>query len=414
MKKIHYSWVIMVGCFFLMTDLGLQLSLVSVFLKPVSESIAVSRTAFSATYLISGPFGILSGICDGKLYRRFSMRRVIMVGSCMTALSIIGFSFATSLWQFYVIAPFYGFGSGLTSTIPVSILLSNWFQEKRGIATSIAFTGSSIGNLIFTQLSVHILLVLDWRMTYRILAVTRLCIVLPVALFLIKAHPQQAGLQPYGAGKTGTAHPDGKQSGETVTGITQKAFMKTPVFYCLGFSAFSIALCILGIQNHFQSFLTDLGYTSVFAANVLSLLLIAQIIGKFSIGILLDKVGPRFSSLCVMVLFLFGCCCLLYTGKVSALAFVGAFAIGLSASQVTIFPPYMTSEIVGNREYPAIIGKVQLFNTLGTNINSTATSMLYDMFHGYNGVWIVYMGLAVVSCISYLFALRKGKGYRAM
>ncbi len=407
--KIHYSWIIMISCFLLMADLGLQLSLVSVFLKPISESIGVTRTMFSSCHLISGLFGMFSGMQASKLYRRFSMRRILLFGAGMSTLGVLSYSLSTQLWHFYLAAPIYGFGNGLTSTIPASILLTNWFQEKRGTASSAAFMGSSLGNLIFTQIAVRLLLVLEWRRIYQIFALVKLGIMVPTILFLIVETPAQRGLSPYGGyGIEGGTGPETQNS----HGITTKIFLKTPVFYCIAFSTFISAIYILGVQNHLQSFLTDIGFSPVWAANALSLLFCAQISGKFLVGVVLDKFGIKFSVFYVTVLFLIGCLCLVGTSAIPVLAFAAVTTIGLAGGQVTIFPPYITSELVGAQAYPAIIGIIQIFNSLGTNINSTFTSILYDTFHGYALAWVLYMIFSVAAATSYLCALRLRKSYK--
>lgn len=401
----------MIACLLLMTDLGLQLSISAVFLKPVSEALSVSRTSFSVTFLISGIFGMLSSMYAGKLYKRFTMKKVLIAGVCFSALGITFYSMAGQLWHFYCAAPIYGLGSGLTSTIPASILLSNWFHDKKGLASSIAFSGSSLGNLIFTQISVRLLTILDWRALYRILAVTKLCIVVPVALFLIVEHPYDKALLPYGSSGSPDDGCSRLSSPQTVHGISEKAFLRTSAFYCICFSALIASVCIMGVQSHFQSFLTDTGLSPVLAANVLSILLLSQIIGKLLLGVFLDKLGKIVSIIYVSAAFVLGCLCLICAPHDIALIFVAAVAIGLAGGQVTIFPPYMTSEIAGNRDYPSIIGKVQLFNTIGSNINSTFTSFLYDTFHGYPTVWGLFTLFSLMGSASYLFALKKGKSY---
>ncbi len=53
-------------------------------------------------------------------------------------------SFARSLVVFYVLSALCGFFSCFMNAVPIVILTSNWFVEKRGVATSISFSGMGL------------------------------------------------------------------------------------------------------------------------------------------------------------------------------------------------------------------------------------------------------------------------------
>lgn len=408
LKKPHYAWVIMIACFGLQLNTGLQLAMGAAFLKPVSVALSVSRTSFSLFNLVGGFFGMYAGTVAARFYIRFHMKRTVIWSLILSTAATFGYSFAQSIWQFVIWSPLYGFCSGLSTMIPCSILLNNWFQEKRGMATSIAFMGSTVGSLVFIQIATRAIAAWDWRVAYQVLGILRIAVVVPIAFFLLIEKPMDKGLLPYGYHESDIS---GLEAGE-VRGITKKAFVRTWPFYAVCIATSCAGLSVLGIQNHFQAFLSDVGYTPIEAANIFSILLTIQMIGKLLIGVFLDKFGKKFGLIYVTAAFVVGTFCLLNIGTSPTLVYAAITGIALSAAQVTIFPPYMTADIVGLRDYAAIIGLVQVFSNIGTSFSSSVTSVIYDLSGGYSMAWYVYIVASILGFAAYLSAIRVGRDYR--
>lgn len=65
--------------------------------------------------------------------------------------------------------------------IPVSMMVTNWFVEKRGIAMSVTMAGIGLGGTIFSPIVTNLLQNYGWRHTYLIMAGIILVVALPVA-----------------------------------------------------------------------------------------------------------------------------------------------------------------------------------------------------------------------------------------
>lgn len=409
-RKPHYAWIILFVCFWLQLNTGMQLAMGAAFLKPVSVALDISRTSFSLFNLIGGFFGMYAGTLAARFYGRFHMKQTVIWSLVLTSVATFGYSFAHSPWQFVIWSPLLGFCSGLSTIIPCSILLNNWFQDKRGFATSIAFMGSTVGSLLFTQIATRIISALNWQAAYQTLGILRIVLVVPVIFFLLEENPMNKGLLPYGSRAQPQSHSAHKA--DEVWGITKSAFVRTWPFYAICIATSCSGLSVLGIQNHFQAFLSDMGHGAVEAANMFSLLLVIQMLGKLTIGILLDQLGKKFSLVYVTVAFVAGAVSLLHISASPILVYIAIAGIALSAAQVTIFPPYMTADIVGQREYAAIIGLIQVFSNIGTSFSSSATSVIYDLSGGYTVAWYSYIGISILGFVAYLSALHIGRNYR--
>ena len=83
--------------------------------------------------------------------------------------------------------------------IPVSMMITNWFVKKRGLAMSIAMAGIGVGGTIFSPIITTLLEYYGWRHTYQIMALIILVLAFPAAFFLLRKSPQDMGLLPYGS-----------------------------------------------------------------------------------------------------------------------------------------------------------------------------------------------------------------------
>lgn len=112
-------------------------------------------------------------------------------------------------------------------------------KEKKGLATGIAFTGSVAGGFVFVQITKSVLASHNWQMAYVVLALISAVILLPTTIFLVKEHPRDKGLLPFGAKETS----DSSQT--ELLGITLKKYIKTSSFWLLAASFFIIGFALV-------------------------------------------------------------------------------------------------------------------------------------------------------------------------
>ena len=103
-----------------------------------------------------------------------------------------------NLFQLYSI--FIIMSIGITfGTEPILIkIVSQWFYERRGLTLGLVSGSGSFGGMILVPATSTVLVVLSWRESYLFLGGVLLILVLPIGAWLIKNHPQDAGLSPFG------------------------------------------------------------------------------------------------------------------------------------------------------------------------------------------------------------------------
>src|SRR5690554_7521744 len=90
---------------------------------------------------------------------RIGIRAMVAISGAGAGLSYIAMSYFTSLWQFYVAGIVVGFTLPACSFLPASVIITNWFEQRRGMAMGIAmaFTGvyAAIGSTFLPRSEEH-------------------------------------------------------------------------------------------------------------------------------------------------------------------------------------------------------------------------------------------------------------------
>jgi len=400
--KIFYGWWILAGAFLLnFSGIGIIINSYGVFIKPVTESLGFTRGGFTLYFSIAALCMMIAAPVMGKLLEKFNIRLVMTVCTAMMTVSFVLFSQCEKLIHFYILAVFLGIGSAGSHIIPVSMMVTNWFIEKRGLAMGIVFAASGIGGLIFNPLTNAIILSHGWQNAYLILGIVMGITTIPTAIFLVRAHPGDMGLSAYGSASQ-TVDTPVSESG----GLTAMASFRTSSFWLLAFMILFIAIANMGILHHIVPYLTDLGYSSTTATNLMSLHMAMLVVGKVGLGGLADRIGLSKSLIACLLVFIIAIA-LLYGASFLWIAVLFNILFGLSISVRTVLPPLMTSACLGPKHFAVIYGFLNIFTTLGTAVGTPLSGFIFDSTKSYNTAFALYMGIGLLAGTLGLIALSR-------
>lgn len=124
------------------------------------------------------------GVQVGPLFDRYGPRWLTFVGSvgCVAYLLILGE--CTQYWHFFLC---FGVLGGVSCAILTTVALStvsHWFKARRGLATGVAFMGTSLGGIVFPLALSPILQHLSWAWAMRLLGLVVLVLVVLGNLFI--------------------------------------------------------------------------------------------------------------------------------------------------------------------------------------------------------------------------------------
>ncbi|KAF8913580.1 major facilitator superfamily domain-containing protein [Mucidula mucida] len=152
------AWLVVFGCF-LYACTSMSFGLVWGVLQDYYHTNMFPDTSLSVLSLAGGLQNFLmncTAYLSGGLGDRYGYKRIIAISSLFSYLSLLASAFSTKLFHVFLFqGAFLGVSQGLGYPLYVS-MPSQWFLEKRGLATGLAICGSGIGggvgSLIVRQL----------------------------------------------------------------------------------------------------------------------------------------------------------------------------------------------------------------------------------------------------------------------
>lgn len=201
MKKsnIFYGWWVVLGSAILLAVLGpAAVAVANIYQTPIVAQYGITNSQFAISNSLLLEVGIFLSPFVSKRLSGENFKRNYIISLIIYALAYVGYGLTSDRIVFYFLSLFVGFGSLSTTIIPVSILISNWFVGKRGLALSLAFSGLGIGGIVYSPLVTFIINTFNYQIAYMVYGSLMLIIGLPVISFLIKVKPEDMGLTPYG------------------------------------------------------------------------------------------------------------------------------------------------------------------------------------------------------------------------
>ena len=408
-KKFFYGWIIVLCCTLLMA-VG-----PGIFVKPVCEDLGFERGTFTLYTTITSVLSMLAMLVFGELYRKKPrrIRLYIAIGGLTGCLVFFGYSLSSKLWHFYTLSAIYGCVATTLAGISVTTLVNNWFVDKRGLATGLAFAGSGVSAAIMTPVLTTVVTDYGWRMGYRTMSLVSFIILIP-AMLLIRLEPSDKGLLPYGV----TPHPseEDKRSIPVIeqTGLTRAQAVKTSSFYFQSIGIFCLSLAGMGISNHAISYFTDIGYSPLTASTAMSLVMTIMIGAKILLGAVFDKIGSVRSAILTGLCMIASTLSIRFAGAGAFMPYVFSVCFGFGYSTLTVPYSYLIGQNFGTREFSSIYSLICTLGSLGGGIAATLTGMLYDRLGSYYPVWTIYFVLACLA-LTFLFLASKtaqDRGYQ--
>jgi len=392
-KKIFYGWWIVVGGIILnFMGLGIGINAIGVFFKPVVSDLGFSRGDFSLYFTILALTMTFASPLLGKLLEKYKISKVMGISTLLLSCGFAAYSQCSTLTEFYIVSVVVGLGHAGTHILPVSMLITNWFNKKRGLAMGIVFTASGIGGMVFSPLANHLIEIYGWRNSYLILGIALAVMCIPTTFFMKKT-PEELGLFPDGA-----ENPSETAAAEQSSGFSLGQVVKSPVFWLLAVMIFLIDAQAMGIQQHLVPYLTDIKYTPTFAATILGFYLGMIAVGKVILGYISDKYSVN-AGFSIFTFILALSMVFLYEAKIVAFLIAFAVAFGFGNAVITVSLPLMTAECFGLAHYGVIFGMLTIANALGAAIGMPVVGYLYDSTGSYDTAITISLVITIIALV---------------
>jgi MFS family permease len=310
--RFFYGWYIVgvgflshLACAFHMS------STLSVFLKPLTEDLAVSRGLFSL--LRSGEILIGAALAPlvGPLVDRYGGRWLMAGGALVAGAGFMLLSQVSSYWQFLFLRwSFIAIGGVFMCHMVVSVTISRWFVRRRGRAIAIASLGQGLSKVCIPPLTAMLFVWLGWRWTWSAFGMITLILIVVPALIFMRRSPEDMGLKPDGDERD--LHDrtrDASRTADVGSALAAdeilwhwREVIRTDTFWIVCFIYGMVNVGIAGLNLHVFAYVTDIGFSTAVGATVLSVIAATQLGATLLWGFLGERMDIRHSSLLMFLI----------------------------------------------------------------------------------------------------------------
>ena len=408
---IHYSWLIVFA-----------LSVVQIFGTSISFSAGImvapltnSSTGFGWNVALVGAgiglyylTGAIMAPITGYLGDRYGARKMLLCSALLYLISMNLLGQISEIWHFFMI-----FGMMLAVTqslamVPLMATISGWFRQKLGIGIGILYAAGGIGAALFAPLVGGSIETFGWNTTFMALGCLGGTVLLSL-LFIVRNHPSDLGLTPYGS-EPGLVFKKPSSEDKELNKINAKIFnrevRKTSPFWYLpmihGFGCAGHGVILIYILPFaiYKGAFESLGA----AGTILTVLSLVSIVRRLTAPILAESFGTRkmmFLSLTIQGLTVFW---LMFAVDPWAFyVFAAVFGLGFGAE--------WTAYIVINKQYYGdgpmghVYGVEQAGALLGHAVATILCGMLLGLFNLFFNEGISFLMIFVVSILFNVFGL---------
>jgi MFS family permease len=339
--------------------------------------------------LLVGP---LFGFIAGWVVDKFGPRRLMMSGILMAGGALIGLSWMSALWMFYLFYLFNALGYVCGGPLPNQVLLSRWFDKSRGKAMGFAYLGIGAGGALVPLLSNWLNQSMGWRGGLRTLGILMIVIALPMAFF-VKESPEGQ-----------------EEKKEAVPLAPLNQVLRSPAFYLLALGSMCSIGAVGGTNQHLKLFLSlDQRYEQTEAAKIISLVLTFSIIGRLLMGWLADRIEKKYVMLIIYFLIAVSIPLLFFAATPGVLyLFAAIFGLGLGGEYLII--PLMAAELFGVKVLGRLMGIVLTADGVAEAVSPMYIGYLRDQTGSYRTGFMVLIGIALLGAIAVMLLPRKRAG----
>jgi len=406
---IFYGWYI-VGVGFLanVASSFALASTLSIFLKPLTAELGISRGVFSLLRSGEGIIGACLAPVVGTLVDRYGGRWLMVFGSAITGLGFLLLGTIDSFGQFAAIRlTLVTFGDALMGYMVVNVVVAQWFIRQRGRAFAFTSMGVGFAKVCMPVLAAWLLVALGWRQTWMVFGILTMALLVLPALLVVRRTPEDMGLRPDGAAEP-VANDGGSARGQRTTNQqsanetemlwTRAEAVRTTAFWLLVITFGISSVGVTGLNLHVYPYVTDIGHSPVVAATVMSVIASMQLASPLAWGFLAERIDPRIAAMLRFIVQGIGLGLAIATGNLICL-YAGFFLYGIGLGGNMVLPDLLWANYFGRRSLGKIRGLGLLISQVLAALGPPFFGFLFDITGGYGLSFAIFGGALATSAL---------------
>ena len=363
-----------------------------VLLAPMERDMGWSRAQSTAAFSIALLLAAAGAVPVGRLVDQGRARVMMTLGSCAGTLLLVLWARVESLHALYLVWAGIGLTMATVLYEPAFAVLAKWFVHDRERGFTILTLAAGLASTIFNPISSWLAGWLGWRQAVLVVAGFMGATTIPMHALLLRPHPRGDGEASTAASVPSASGPD----------VDARAALRTATVWFLALAFLIQSFAHAGISLHSVPMLIEWGYPPTFAATMIGLVGVMQVLGRLVFAPLRTRLSSRSVTMLILAfqsvsfLVLWG-----VHGIYGLVAFVACF--GISNGMATLVRASIVAELWGRTHYGAIAGALSVWSTLARAVAPVSIGIAYALGGGYRPVLV---GLAILSALAVLSAGR--------
>lgn len=399
-KPFFGWWVVAAGFFIMATCYTAMVNGMSLFQPHIVSDLGITVGEYNTANSLSTLVSIVGALVIGGVVDRFPGRVLGGISVLITALVLIGFSQVSELWQLMLFFAIDGLVVIAGTRLLISIVVTNWFVKKRGLAVALALSGSGFGGAVLSPIISGLIVSFGWRTAFMVLAGVCFVLAFPITVATFYSRPAAKGLEPYGIGATAGA----KDSSGGAAKVTETAVVDIPWKIVRKHYSFFLVVAgffIMGILNGAaipnsitnitsvvvdgQTIVTG-GHDAAFASMFFSFNMVVVIAAKIGTGAVYDRFGVRAGVIMGSFCCIAGLICMCFPA--TDIAPMGsALFFGIGTCMGTVAPPLVAAKLFGAGEIGKVTGWLTSLQMLGYALGTITSGRVFDLFLSFAPMW---------------------------
>ncbi|MHA6495423.1 MFS transporter [Pseudomonas borbori] len=383
-----------------------------IFLYAVIQRTGWSVQLCSAAVTVHFLAGTLVVVNLPRLYKRFGIPRITVLGSALLCVGVYGWAVAREPGELFIAALLSGLGWVTLGAAAINAIIAPWFVTKRPAALAMAYNGASIGGVIFSSAWVYLINHLGFPQTAVLIGGLTITVIALLSLKVFGVRPEHLG-----------QHADGADT-SSAEAITQavastQSLWKNPQFLTLA-AGMSLGLFAqIGLIAHIFLLLTP-QLSEAQAGLAMGLATASAIAGRLLVGWLMPVNANRRTVACISYASqLAGCLIMMGLHLHPALVWIGILMFGAGIGNATSLPPLIAQAEFPRQQTQRVIALIvatsqgcyafapALFGLLKSRVDEPGSALLLFGFAG--GVQMV----AILALLLGSMSLRRSRAANA-
>jgi MFS family permease len=374
----------------LMLSNGLTLTGLTPFRVVYGQEFGWSMAQMTLADLVAfGFLGLIAPIL-GVWMDRIGVKRMMLMGGLVLALSYFLYARINSLAQMYLVHVLFGLGLALAGLVPVARLIGRWFVKARGTAMGIALVGSSLASYTIAPLANSLITQHGWRGAFAWMSIAGIALTLLV-LTLVRDRPEDSNERAYGAKDLVAV----KES--DLPGVDFHEALRSFSFWCLSLGAAATFFSMLGMLYNMLPHAIDLGFDRAGGIKALQMMLLAALIGKFGFGWLADLLETKRVYLANLLVMAIGASAMALAGKDQL--YLAAFIFGLGWGGLYTMLQVLAVQTFGMKCAGRVMGTIAIFDAVGGGLGSFALGLIRTLSGSYYPAFWLMVGLILLAFV---------------